>query len=1195
MECTNGVVNVTGTLNNTNAELVLNAQTGPWQMAGGTICGGTVTTTNGALLVGTSQGGVLDGVTLNGDLSLTAHHAQVTVTNGLVLNGTAYVGPPTLQNNPRYGAIWFAGSQMLSGNGTVVFGQGYEAGNNGLFLSYGATVLTVGPGITVRGRRGWIGGRAVYGWTPPSDVSVVNQGRIVAEEAGGSMTIAGRSCPNLGVLQATNGGALYLNVDSWANGGTYRVNGGTLSLGGAFLTADLGAVECTNGVVNVTGTLNNTNAELVLNAQTGPWQMAGGTIRGGTVTTTNGALLVGTSQGGVLDGVTLNGDLSLTAHHAQVTVTNGLVLNGTAYVGPPTLQNSPRYGAIWFAGSQMLSGNGTVVFGQGYEAGNNGLFLSYGGTVLTVGPGITVRGRLGWIGGRAVYGWTPPSDVSVVNQGRIVAEEPGGSMTIAGRSCTNLGVLQATNGGALYLNVDSWANGGTYRVNGGTLSLGGAFLTADLGAVECTNGVVNVTGTLNNTNAEWVLNAQTGPWQMAGGTIRGGTVTTTNAAMLTGTALGGLLDGVALNGDLNLTAHSAQVTVTNGLELNGTAYVGPPTLQGNPRYGAMWFAGSQTLSGNGTVVFGQGYEAGNNGLFLSRVGTVLTVGPGITIRGRLGWLGGGAVYGWTPPSDVSVVNQGRIVAEEPGGSITIAGQSFLNEGVLQAVGGGLVLAQAQDTFSQGRTKALFGGTIDLNGSARFDAPNLLVSQQSGTLKINGSLLGSTADGAHYLPEGSTTFDGVGAAGAPQLLEAMSQDLGNIVAGYTRNFTYGTLALANNTFVRLVDLADNAPGTNAEAIYVNSLIVPAGCTLDLNGLHVYARLMQIGGNIIGGMPAQMPDSGPITLGTATPGSISAAGELDEWTFFGRAGETVTIVVDPGSASVPTPRLDWVQARLVDTNDTLLATNSNTSAGQILVFPDIALPADGVYRVQVRAHPAYGASSGNYFVSIWDVTPDVSDLVLNQQVLGRIETPYSIDRWNFSAVAGQQVRFDLVNVSQPGIQFKLIGPSGWIGFSNLTSDSDLINLPTSGGYTLSAYGTGGQYGGDYAFRLVETIQTDLALGSNFIGHFVGSGQARIFRINVPAANPMRVVLQNSGAGNANELYLKFNGPPSRGEFDVRFPASGSSQQITVPSAYAGTWYVLVYGDTISTSRRLHAASHHLWHVPQQRYPGSPRRLG
>ena len=45
--------------------------------------------------------------------------AQVTVTNGLVLNGTALVGNPT---NGWYGAIGFAGSQTLGGSGTVVFG-----------------------------------------------------------------------------------------------------------------------------------------------------------------------------------------------------------------------------------------------------------------------------------------------------------------------------------------------------------------------------------------------------------------------------------------------------------------------------------------------------------------------------------------------------------------------------------------------------------------------------------------------------------------------------------------------------------------------------------------------------------------------------------------------------------------------------------------------------------------------------------------------------------------------------------------------------------------------------------------------------------------------------------------------------------------------------------------------------------------
>ena len=114
--------------------------------------------------------------------------------------------------------------------------------------------------------------------------------------------------------------------------------------------------------------------------------------------------------------------------------------------------------------------------------------------------------------------------------------------------------------------------------------------------------------------------------------------------------------------------------------------------------------------------------------------------------------------------------------------------------------------------------------------------------------------------------------------------------------------------------------------------------------------------------LSGSVMQIHDSGPVTLGTATSAAISISGELDEWTFFGRAGETVTVVVDPGSGTVLTPRLNWVQVLVVTTNGTVLATNRNTSAGQVLVLPDIVLPEDGAYRVQVRAHPSYSASTG-----------------------------------------------------------------------------------------------------------------------------------------------------------------------------------------------------------------------------------------
>ena len=70
----------------------------------------------------------------------------------------------------------------------------------------------------------------------------------------------------------------------------------------------------------------------------GVWRaLQGGTIQGGTVTTTNGASFI-VNGSGTLDGVTVNGvlDVGNTYNDASLTVTDGLVLNGTALVGNPT-------------------------------------------------------------------------------------------------------------------------------------------------------------------------------------------------------------------------------------------------------------------------------------------------------------------------------------------------------------------------------------------------------------------------------------------------------------------------------------------------------------------------------------------------------------------------------------------------------------------------------------------------------------------------------------------------------------------------------------------------------------------------------------------------------------------------------------------------------------------------------------------
>src|ERR1035441_1722473 len=188
----------------------------------------------------------------------------------------------------------------------------------------------------------------------------------------------------------------------------------------------------------------------------------------------------------------------------------------------------------------------------------------------------------------------------------------------------------------------------------------------------------------------------------------------------------------------------------------------------------------------------------------------------------------------------------------------------------------------------------------------------------------------------------------------------------------------------------------------------------------------------------------------------------AGALEDFTFLGRGGEHVAISVDTGSASVLTPHLNYAFVQLFGPSTNLLAQASNTVAQQIIGLVNVILPVDGTYTVAVRAPANHSASTGNYLVTVWDATPTIASLVVNQQEYGQIKTPFSVDQWNFSAPAGEQVQFNLINVASPGVAFNLSGPSGWVGFSNLVTSSSLVTLPFAGNYTLTAFGTGGASG-------------------------------------------------------------------------------------------------------------------------------------
>ncbi|MEZ6090516.1 MAG: FG-GAP-like repeat-containing protein [Pirellulaceae bacterium] len=226
----------------------------------------------------------------------------------------------------------------------------------------------------------------------------------------------------------------------------------------------------------------------------------------------------------------------------------------------------------------------------------------------------------------------------------------------------------------------------------------------------------------------------------------------------------------------------------------------------------------------------------------------LTIGPGITVRGTSGSIA--SYY-----SNGSLVNEGTII---------VSSRSDLS------VGGG-----ANSSFTNaGTIDVAVGGTISIPGSVLNGTTGRLLRESPNLLNMSGNLLSSSNDSSFFSGQGTTTFSG-GTVGSPRLLEVMGRDIGRALPGFSEsNFSFGTLRLANNTHVRLVDLYDNAPDAVPEALYVNTLIIPSSSTLDVAGLPVFVRSLVQSGTLLNGTVTEILDP---AISFANADSISIGGE------------------------------------------------------------------------------------------------------------------------------------------------------------------------------------------------------------------------------------------------------------------------------------------------------------------------------
>ena len=775
-----GAVNITGTLNNTGT-LALDDTTGSWQLAGGTILGGTVSTAGSAKLASILAGnpGTLDGVTLAGTLDLTASSSRARVINDLTLDNG-------LVNMAQNGYLTFEGTQTLGGTGTVAFTD--NNASNALYAGSNST-LTIGPNVTVHGTAGQINNN---GPGTTGSGTFINQGTIRADVAGGSILLNGVGWSNSGTIEAINGSTVTL-AGTWSNTGTIEETASTLNLGGIFgLNSLLGALLTrSGGAVNITGTLNNTGT-LALDDTTGSWQLAGGTILGGTVSTVGSAKLASILAGnpGTLDGVTLAGTLDLTASSSRARVINDLTLDNG-------LVNMAQNGYLTFEGTQTLGGTGTVAFTD--NNASNALYAGSNST-LTIGPNVTVHGTAGQINNN---GPGTTGSGTFINQGTIRADVAGGSILLNGVGWSNSGTIEAINGSTVTL-AGTWSNTGTIEETASTLNLGGIFgLNSLLGALLTrSGGAVNITGTLNNTGT-LALDDTTGSWQLAGGTILGGTVSTVGSAKLASILANnpGTLDGVTLAGTLDLTASSSRARVINDLTLDNG-------LVNMAQNGYLTFEGTQTLGGTGTVAFTD--NNASNALYAGSNST-LTIGPNVTVHGTAGQINNN---GPGTTGSGTFINQGTIHADVAGGSILLNGVGWSNSGSIEAINGSTVtlagtwsntgtIEETASTLNLGGSFTLgtftrTGGTVNQTGTLNNTGRNLALDETMGSWTVTGGrITGGTlsTSGLAKFQLNPATLVGVTLAGVAQVQansfaeDGLTLNGGQLIVDSSRKLTF----------------------------------------------------------------------------------------------------------------------------------------------------------------------------------------------------------------------------------------------------------------------------------------------------------------------------------------------------------------------------------------------------------------------
>ena len=567
---------------------------------GGEIAGGVVADTGHGLL---AQGGTLAGVTYRGALALSQAGALAVVDGGLTLAAASGQGTGSL-------SVTGAGSTLLFGTGTSLDHASVSLGGaaTGAWLAVApGQTLTLGSQATVT----QAGGVAGIG---SAQASVVNDGRILAGYAGGTLSLAG-TFANAGTLAVSNGETLLLQTAALSNTGLISVSGGDLDVAQAS-AAQLADIRLTGGTVHVTGILQASGSTLGIGAGGAiPMLSLSGTLAGGTVRDGGGGLqCVGAPT---LDGVSYQGTLSIDRPFTSVTAKDGLRLADATGALPGTLALTALGASLVWDSTQALDGatlsigaasgvypapallaapgGPAVQLGSHLQIRQAGVDAQIGAGAGTFSSAATITANLA--GGQFILGGDRFSNAGTLGVGN------GDTVTAASGLFTNSGLIVLGASGAFDLNLfdylqgggqagQSFVNTGRIQMAGGTLaeltyggalpnvpmlnaasgSIAGAGVIAsqidNQGVIDARGGVLNLVQTVTGTGA---LQVDSGATLVLGGVGAGQTAAFRGPGGVLGLQPAyflGRIDGFSAGDTIDLFNTHAQSASFAGSELD---------------------------------------------------------------------------------------------------------------------------------------------------------------------------------------------------------------------------------------------------------------------------------------------------------------------------------------------------------------------------------------------------------------------------------------------------------------------------------------------------------------------------------------------------------------------------------------------------------------------------------------------------